>query len=1161
MNDLSQRIANLSPEKQALLQQRLMKKSTPVAKKQRIPRRETSAPSPLSFSQQRLWFLDQFESNRPFHTFTAVRLIGILNLRALQQTLNAIVTRHEALRTTFVSVDGSPVQMIAERRLVELSVIDLSEWSNTNSEAEVQQILKKEIQRPFNLSSDLMLRATLLRLGEEEYVLLLVMHHISSDGWSLGILYRELAGFYEAFSTGSPLPFPELPIQYADFAAWQREWLSGEVLQTQLDYWKQHLAGAPPLLELPTDRPRPAVQTFQGSTQYFQLNQEVTQKLKTLSQQSGVTLFMTLLAAFSTLLSRYSTQEDIVIGSAIANRNRSEIESLIGFFANTLVLRTDLSGNPSFNELLQRVREITLAAYDHQDLPFEKLVEELQPERTLSHAPLFQVMFVLQNALEGKLEMPGLTITPLELEEVTANFDLTLSMEETQAGLSGELVYNSDLFDATTIARMIAHFQTLLEGIIANQEQSVAQLPLLSTNEQHQLLFEWNNTQIEYPTDKCIHQLFEQQVERTPDAVAVVFENQQLTYQQLNARANQLAHYLQTLGVGPEILIGICVERSLEMIVGLLGILKAGGAYVPLDPAYPQERLSFMLSDSQVKVLLTQQKLAANLPEHTAPVVCLDADWGVICGQTQDNPSTGVQASNLAYVIYTSGSTGKPKGVLVAHQGLCNLALEQIRIFDVQSHSRVLQFASFSFDASISEVVMTLCAGARLCLGTRESLLPGPALIELMHNGGITHATLPPSALAAMPTVELPDWQTIIVAGEACPPNLVAQWSGNRRFFNGYGPTESTVCATTALCTDAKGVPPIGRPIANTQVYILDRHLQPVPIGVPGELYIGGAGLARGYLNRPELTLEKFIPNPFENSKSPYAQSAGSANAQACPMGKIGVSSGDAQGTEGTSAPTSLKIQNSKVSLLYKTGDLVRYLADGNIEFLGRIDQQVKIRGFRIELGEIEALLSQHPSVQEAVAIAREDQPGNKRLVAYIVSNLNPPSTSELHGLLKQKLPDYMVPSAFVMLSSLPLTPNGKIDRKALPAPNIELSLKDNFVAPRNPTEEVLANLWTELLGVKVGIHDNFFELGGHSLLATQVISRLREAFSVELPIRCLFELPTVIELAKVIQQMKDKDSGLQLPTIAPISRDSRRIKKYSIMENGNRLPSTMERK
>jgi amino acid adenylation domain-containing protein len=647
------------------------------------------------------------------------------------------------------------------------------------------------------------------------------------------------------------------------------------------------------------------------------------------------------------------------------------------------------------------------------------------------------------------------------------------------------------LFDADRIDRMTGHFQTLLSGIVANPQARVAHLPLLPAAELAQLLYEWNDTETEYPQDKCIHELFTAQVERTPDAIAVVFEAQRLTYRELNDRANQLAHYLQTLGVKPEVMVGICVERSVEMIVGLLGILKAGGAYVPLDPAYPQDRIGYMLEDSQVSVLLTQQRLMADLPAHPQ-VICLDTDWAAIANQPATAVNSGVQANNLAYVIYTSGSTGKPKGVLVQHQGLVNLALAQIQVFDVHADSRVLQFASFSFDASISEVVMTLCVGASLYLAQRDDLMPGLGLLNLLQTQGITHVTLSPSALAAMPKVEIPSLRTIIVAGEACPPDLANQWSSGRRFINGYGPTEATVCATTAICTDSNSPLPIGRPIANTQVYILDRNLQPVPIGIPGELHIGGAGLARGYLNRADLTAAKFISNPFDRAYS---------------------------------------------GRLYKTGDLTRYRSDGQIDFLGRIDQQVKIRGFRIELEEIEALLSQHPRVREVAVIAKEDI-GGKRLVAYLVlvpdlthpvaerhpsseGSLSSGVTQELRGFLKTKLPDFMIPAAFVMLDAMPLTPNGKIDRKALAKIDPDHSeLANTFVAPTNPVEEVLAGIWAEILGLaQVGIHHNFFELGGHSLLATQVISRIQDAMDVTLPLRTLFERQTIAELAVGIVQ------------------------------------------
>ncbi len=1046
---------------------------------------------PLSFAQARLWFFSQLESESAAYNMPEpLRLIGELNVGAMERAIAEIIRRHEGLRTSFELVDDAPVQKITTVKFTLSPPIDLQSLSESAQSQRLKELALTEARRPFELSQAPLFRVTLIRLADRSHVLLLTMHHIISDGWSMNILVRELAALYQSYCANQPSTLPELPIQYADFASWQREWLRDGVLDRQLAYWKQQLSGAPSLLELPTDRPRPAIQTFNGKTASLEIDRELTQQLKSIGQKSGATLYMTLLAAFSTLLYRYSGQEDLVIGSPIANRNHREVESLIGFFVNTLVMRTQFGGDPTFVELLDRVRDNTLDAQEHQDLPFEKLVEELHPERSLSYTPLFQVMFVLQNPAVN-LVLPDLTITPFVVEDVNAKFDLTLSVTETEAGLRAEFIYNTDLFDADRIDRLTGHFQTLLSGIVTTPQERVAQLPLLTGVELEQLLYEWNDTETEYPQDKCIHELFVAQVERTPDAIAVVFETQRLTYRELNDRANQLAQYLQTLGVKPEVMVGICVERSVEMIVGLLGILKAGGAYVPLDPAYPQDRIGYMLEDSQVSVLLTQQRLKADLPAHPQ-VICLDTDWSKIANQPATELNSGVQADNLAYVIYTSGSTGKPKGVLVQHQGLCNLALAQIQVFDVHADSRVLQFASFSFDASISEVVMTLCVGASLHLAQRDDLMPGGGLLNLLQTQGITHVTLSPSALAAMPKVEIPSLRTIIVAGEACPPDLANQWSSGRRFINGYGPTEATVCATTAICTDSNSPLPIGRPIANTQVYILDRNLQPVPIGIPGELHIGGAGLARGYLNRADLTAAKFILNPFGQAYS---------------------------------------------GLLYKTGDLTRYRSDGNIDFLGRIDQQVKIRGFRIELEEIEALLSQHPRVREVAVIAKEDKSG-KQLVAYLVlvpdlthpvatrhpseeGTLTSGAAQELRGVLKEKLPDFMIPAAFVMLDAMPLTPNGKIDRKALAKIDPDHSeLENTFVAPTNPVEEVLSGIWAEILGLEqVGIHHNFFELGGHSLLATQVISRIQDAIDVTLPLRTLFERQTIAELAVGIVQ------------------------------------------
>ena len=804
---------------------------------------------PLSFAQARLWFLYQLEGATGTYNMTgALSLSGSLQVEALKQALGAIIQRHESLRTSFQTVDGVPVQVIDANPIWELLIVNLA-----GKEAEAaEKLAQAEAQTPFDLTKSPLLRVTLLKLQPEKHILLINMHHIISDGWSIGVFIRELSHLYGAFVAGEKPTLADLPIQYADFAVWQRQWLQGKVLAAQLEYWKRQLADAPPLLELPTDRPRPAIQTFQGKTERFQLDGKLTQQLKALSQQSGCTLFMTLLAAFGVVLSRYSGQTDLVIGSAIANRNRREIEGLIGFFVNTLALRLDLSEKPSFATFLKQVQTVTQDGYEHQDLPFEMLVEELQLERKLDRNPLVQVGFILQNAANEAWNLPGLTIEEMSWELDSARFDLEFHLSEVNDGIAGFCCYNIDLFDGTTIARLLEHFQNILRAIIANPQQSVGLLPLLSEQEQKQLLVDWNQTQADYPQDSCIYQLFETQVERNPDAVAVVFENQQLTYTELNCLANRLAHYLQTLGVGPEVLVGISVERSLDMIVGLLAILKAGGAYLPLDPDYPIERLQFMLEDSQVTFLITQRSLLTKLPNSQASVICLDDVQDQVSQYSQDNFHNGLTGSYLVNVIYTSGSTGKPKGVMVEHRGLVNLAIAQIQSFAVHNHSRVLQFASFSFDACISEILMTFGSGATLYLAKKDSLLPGQPLIERLQKDGISHVTLPPSALAVLPKEPLPALQTLIVAGEACSLDLVKQWSVGRNFFNAYGPTEASVCASIGQCDKDNLKVTIGKAIANVQIYILDSHLQPVPVGVPGELYIGGIGVARGYLNRPE---------------------------------------------------------------------------------------------------------------------------------------------------------------------------------------------------------------------------------------------------------------------------------------------------------------------
>ena len=1048
---------------------------------------------PLSFAQQRLWFLDQLEPGSPVYNVpAAIRLKGPLNVSALERALGEVLRRHEALRTTFSNVKGKPVQVIspAPPPAPALSVVDLRGLPETERGARVLSLATKEARQTFDLARSPLLRSTLMRLSEEDHVLLLVTHHIACDGWSIGVLFRELATLYTAFTTGEAIPIAPLPIQYADFARWQRQWLQGEVLEEQLSYWKQRLAGAPAVLELPTDRSRPAVQTFKGARQSIVLPKGLSESLKALSQREGVTLFMTLLAAFKTLLYRYTGQEDIVVGSPMAGRNRAEIERLIGFFVNNLVLRTNLSGEPTFRELLRRVREVALGAYAHQDVPFEKLVEELQPERDLGRSPLFQVSFNLLNYVDERLEIPGLSISPLKVDNGTTKFDLTLFMVEGAEGLRGWLEYNeglsgwveyrTDLFEAATITRMLGHLETLLEGIIADPDQRLSELPLLTEADRYQLLVGRNDTRVDYLKDKCIHELFEGQAESTPDAVAVVFEDEQLTYSELNRRANQLAHYLRKLGVGPEVLVGICVERSVEMVVGLLGILKAGAAYVPLDPEYPKERLSFMLEDAEVPVLLTQERLVEGLPEHNAEVICLDTGWEAIKCEGEWNPIGGATADDLAYVIYTSGSTGRPKGVQIMHQAVVNFLNSMRQRPGLVEEDTVLSVTTLSFDIAALELYLPLIVGARLVMVSREVASDGRQLWERLSNSGATMMQATPATWRLLLQA---GWQgspqlKILCGGEALSLELASQLLvKGSSLWNLYGPTETTIWSAVHKIESERGPVVIGSPIANTQIHILDRHLNPVPISVPGELYIGGDGLARGYLNRPELTAEKFIQNPFSRETG---------------------------------------------ARLYKTGDLARYLADGNIEFLGRIDHQVKVRGFRIELGEIEAVLAGHEGVRETVVVAREDEPGEKRLVAYLVAaQETAPTVSELRSLLKGRLPEYMVPSAFVVLDELPLTPNGKVDRRALPAPDhTRPELEEAFVAPRTPVEEVVAGIWAEVLGMEqVGIHDNFFELGGHSLKATQVVSRVREAFQVELPLRSLFESPTVAELALAVTQ------------------------------------------
>ncbi|MCP4766410.1 MAG: amino acid adenylation domain-containing protein, partial [Gammaproteobacteria bacterium] len=901
---------------------------------------------PLSFAQERLWFLDQLEPGSSAYNIPgAIKLQGSLDIEALRQSLQAIIDRHEVLRTAFVMQDEQAVQKIIEVQDVELPIEDLSALAEPARSVELQRMLREAALLPFDLAGGPMLRGCLFRLTNDEHVLLVCMHHIASDGWSLGIFVRELGALYAAFSRGQQPELKPLLVQYVDFAAWQREWLSGEQLEAQLAYWRQQLADLPTLV-LPTDRPRPPVQTFNGATIEQGLTSELSHQLSSFSQQSGVSLFMTLLAAFSVLLSRYSGQQDIVVGSPIANRNRAEVEGLIGFFVNSLVMRTDVSGNPDFRELVQRVNRILLGAYDHQDLPFEKLVDELQQERDRSQNPLFQVMFALQNMPMETLALEGLKLQAVPQEINTTRFDLEVHIFEGPEILGIRFIYNADLFDAQTIERLFSHYQQLLQGLIAAPDQGIADVPMLSEQEQQQFI-DWNQTTTDYPRDQTVPELFEWQVAASADAIAIEYEGKTLTYAQLNERANQLAHYLQARGVGAEVMVGISVERSLDLVVALLGILKAGGAYLPLDPDYPLARLGFMLEDAEVKTIVTTSSQRARIPLFSGEVICLDTDGPAIAEESRDNPDSGITADSLIYVIYTSGSTGRPKGTLIEHRSAVRL-VKNTNYVTLGPEDVLLQFAPVAFDASTFELWGSLLNGARLVIfpAGRSSL---EELGQVIKDRGVTTLWLTSALFSQMVDSHLPRLSGIrqlLAGGEALSlphvKKMLAQL-GEGRLINGYGPTENTTftcCHVMTRDSELQQSVPIGRPISNTMVYILDARMHPVPVGVPGELYIGGDGLARGYLNQPEMTAERFVPHPF--SDDPQAR-------------------------------------------LYATGDLVRYRQEGSIEFIGRIDHQVKVRGYRIELGEIETALINHEALHDAVAIVREDEPGDKRIAAYVV--------------------------------------------------------------------------------------------------------------------------------------------------------------------------------
>nr|QEO74477.1 condensation domain-containing protein [uncultured bacterium] len=1097
MSDLEKRLAGLSPEKLALLMQQLRKKGEAGARPLTIPRRGERDVHPLSFAQQRLWFIDQLEPGNYAHNIlTAVRFSGEFDRTALERAIGEIVRRHESLRATFRAEDGRPMQIISDALPGLLRDVDLEQFPEPEREAEVMRTANAEVLRPFDLERGPMLRATLMRLGAREHVLLFTMHHIISDGWSRGVLIQEFSALYDAFVSGRPSPLPELPIQYADYAAWQHERLQGELLERELGYWTKQFEGFNSVLELPTDRVRPAVQSFRGARHHFAVPPHLVGGLEELARAEGATLFITLLAAFKVLLMRYTRQQDIVVGSPVANRSRVETEGLIGFFANTLALRTDLSGDPTFRELLARTRRVALGAYAHQELPFERLVEELRPERDLSRTPLFQVMFLLDNTPLETLKLSGLEVNPIEFDGKISPFDLSLHLEQRSGGVRGSFEYNTDLFEGATVARMAACFLQLLRGIVADPDERLSHLPMLDEESRRRLLVGWNDAPAPHAQAPCVHETFARQAGLTPEAAAVVFGETRLSYRELDARANRLAHRLRKMGVRPETHVAVCLERSAEIVVALLATLKAGGAYVPLDPAYPRERLAYLLEDSGARVLLTQRSLDGVLPEHACPTLYLDRDWEAVARESAEPPAVELSPENVAYVIYTSGSTGQPKGVQVTHRALAAYTEAAAREYEIGAGDRVLQFASISFDTSVEEIYPCLTGGATLVVRDDSMLSTVGHFLDKCREQSLTVLSLPTaywhevaSAVAAGGLGFPTSVRLLILGGEKVNAKHWDWWMRHvgqpPLLENTYGPTEATVVATAYKTPgdspDASALRevPIGRPLPHTQVYVLDAHLQPMPVTVPGELYIGGAGLARGYLGRPGLTADRFVPHPFSRGGG---------------------------------------------ERLYRTGDLARYRPDGDLEFLGRVDEQVKIRGFRVELGEVEKALCAHAEVEQAVVLLREDS-GQKRLVAYVVPSgqKREVNAGPLRAFLRTKLPDYMVPAVFVALPALPLSRNGKVDRRALPAPpQSRPELEAGYVAPRTGVESELAEIWAKTLGVeRVGVHDNFFELGGHSLLATQLNARIVKAFDVELPLRSLFEAPTVAGLAAIIEQQR----------------------------------------
>jgi amino acid adenylation domain-containing protein len=1086
MQDLSSRISALTPEQRALFESRLKQKGLHAPDAPVIPQRpQSDSPYCLpSIDQERLWFIDQLQpGNSAYNIFSASRLRGPLDVDIMRRVVNELVVRHESLRTTFAVVDGQPMQVIAPELKIPLIPVDLASLPEDEREAEALRLTTEDFAAPFDLEKGPLVRIGLIRLADDDYVMHVNMHHTVTDRWSGAIFERETGLLYQALASGQASPLPPLPIQYADYAAWQRERMGGEIYQKQVAYWKRQLAGAPYVLEVPPDYTRPPFQTFKGARVFATYPKSLLDALKETCKREGVTMFMLALAAFKTLLYRYTGQEDVLVGATFANRNRPELDNLVGYLLNLLVFRTNLSGNPTFRELLMRERESAVGAFAHQELPFGKLVQELRPPQDASRNPIVQASLIYLDFPElTAIEVLGMTAKHLTIDNRASRFDITLAMTETPSGFEIDIEYPTDLYRRPRMERMTKHLEILLEAIVADAGQRLSDLPILSTRESEQLLFEWNDTATEYPRELCIHELFEAQVERTPDAFALVFDKSEVTYRELNRRSNQLAHYLRATGVNNETRVGICLERSIEMVVGLLAVLKTGAAYVPLDMHVPPRRLAFIVEDASVAALLTQERLRDKLPENGARVICLDAEREVIEQQSGENLSGKLTSESPAYVIYTSGSTGQPKGVQVPHRAVVNFLHAMRAKTNLTKADTLLAVTTLSFDIAGLEIYLPLTVGARVVVAGGETASDGTQLSKMLED---TRAT----AMQATPAT----WRMLLEAGwrgdskrlkalsggEAMSKELAAQLlEKGREVWNLYGPTETTIYSGAHRLQHGEEHVPLGQPLANTRFYVLDVDMNPVPVGIYGELYIGGEGLAHGYVNRPELTAAQFIPDPF----------------------------GDSPGAR-----------------LYRTGDLVRYHDDGSIEFAGRLDHQVKVRGFRIELADIETALNQHEAVRETVVTVHRGATEDKRLVAYIVADdeAHAPNVTQLRAYLKERLPEYMIPSAFLFLRGLPLTPNGKIDRRALPAPDaFRPDLEAAYVAPETFIEQRLAAIFMQVLGLnRAGVHDNFFELGGDSLLAAQLVSRVRQAFDIELLLRDLFWRPTIAELSLLVEE------------------------------------------